>query len=317
MKIVILDGYGVNPGDLSWNELSDFGHVTVYDRTPADSREILSRARGAEILITNKTYLSRELIFSLLPELRYIGLLSTGTNAVDLIAAHDAGIPVTNIPSYSTDAVAQMTLALLLEAVNQVGLHNQAVHSGKWSQCTDFCFWLKPQLLLSGKTLGLVGYGNIGRRVAAIAWAFGMRVQAHTRHPFSEEHVPWVDRDTLFSTSDVISLHCPLTEENAGMINRNTIAGMKSGVILINTSRGGLLVEEDLKEGLLSGKIAYACLDVLGHEPPPVDHPLMGIPNCLITPHIAWAPLETRARLISVAADNVRQFLRGTPIHTV
>ena len=314
MKIVVLDGYTLNPGDIRWEPIRKLGELTVYDRTP--SEQIERRCADVPVVFTNKTPLRAETLRSL-PQLKYIGLLSTGYDVVDVQEAKKLGITVTNIPSYSTEAVAQMTFAFLLELTNHVALHSQSVHNGEWSACADFCFWKTGLYELASKTIGLLGYGRIGRQTAKIAEAFGMRVIAHTRTPFQDPIAEWVSLDELLKQSDVLSLHAPLNDQTRGIINRNNILKMKDGAILINTSRGALVCETDLAEALRSGKLSGAGLDVLSSEPPKPDHPLLGCPNCLITPHIAWAGLETRQRLMKIAAENLSAFLSGQPIHCV
>ncbi|NLT49107.1 MAG: D-2-hydroxyacid dehydrogenase [Clostridiales bacterium] len=317
MKIVILDGYAENPGDLSWEGFEAFGELTVYNLTLPE--DVVGRIGNAEIIITNKTLLD-ETIFAQCPSIRYIGVLATGYNVVDIPAATKRGITVTNIPAYSTPSVAQFTFALLLEICHHVWKHNEAVKSGKWSECDYFCFWDYPQIELAGKTLGCIGYGRIGQSVGKIAQSLGMNVIAVVEHedkPRECDNVRFVTMDNLLNESDVISLHCPLTDSNKGIINRNTISGMKDGVILINTSRGPLIVEEDLKEALCSGKVAYAAVDVVSAEPISRDNPLLSAPNCIITPHIAWAPLESRKRLMDIAVKNLEAFLSGRPINVV
>ena len=307
--IVILDGYTTNPGDLSWAPLEEIGHVTVYDRTPP--AEILNRAKDAEILITNKTVLTEE-ILAQLPNLRYVGLLSTGTNAVDLKACASRGIAVTNVPGYSTEDVAQLTFGLMLELALHVGHHSQKVRSGAWTASKDFCFWETPLIELAGKTLGIVGYGAIGSRVCEIARAFRMNVLVYTRTPKAlPEGVAAVSLDELFSQADFVSLHCPLTDANAGMINQETLAMMKPGAFIINTARGGLINEAALASALNEGRLAGAGVDVLSTEPPKADNPLLTAKNCIITPHIAWAATDARRRLIGIVAENVKAFLRG------
>ncbi len=316
-KIVVLDGYTLNPGDLSWEELNSFGEVTLYDRTPQD--QIIARATGCEIVITNKTPLSRETM-SLLPTMKYIGVLATGYNVVDLAAANENGIVVTNIPAYGTQSVAQMVFAHLLGICQQVGVHNEAVKNGEWSSKIDFCFWKYPLIELAGKTMGIIGMGKIGQAVARIALALDMNIIAMDPNPNTElvnESFRFAGLDELLENSDVISLHCPLAEATKGIINRETISKMKEGVILINTSRGQLIVEEDLAEALKSGKVAAAGLDVLQTEPPREDNPLLKLPNCIITPHIAWAPREARIRLFNIAIENLRSFITGNPINVV
>ena len=311
MKIVILDGHVENPGDLSWDALAALGELTVYDRTaPGD---VIARIGDAPIVITNKTVLTRE-IFDACPAIRYVGVLATGYNVVDIAEAKKRGIVVTNVPAYSTPTVAQFTMALLLEIALHVGHHSRVVHEGKWSTCRDFAFWDYPLMELQGKTFGIVGYGSIGKEVAKVAQAFGMKVLAYSRHGAEEFHT---ELDELYAKSDIVSLHCPLTAENAGMINRETIAKMKDGVILINTARGGLVNDADLREALLSGKVYAAAADVVTVEPIRADSPLLGLDNMILTPHIAWACYETRQRLMDIAVDNVRQYLAGTPVNNV
>lgn len=305
MKIVILDGYGLNPGDLSWEAFEALGDVTLYDYTaPEQAAESM---RGAEAVITNKTVLTKELIAGC-DTLRYIGVLATGYNVVDLQAAAERGIPVTNVPAYSTDAVAQHVFALLLELTNRVGHHNAAVQEGRWQRNRDFCFWDYPLMELKGKTMGIIGLGQIGRATAALARAFGMEVIAASGHGTDDFVVPM---DELLRRSDVISLHCPLRADNAGLIGRDTIAKMKDGVILINTARGPLVDEAALREALLSGKVGGAAVDVLATEPPREGSQLTGLENCIITPHIAWASKEARGRLMAIAAGNLQAFQQG------
>ena len=311
MKIIVLDGYVENPGDLSWEPLAALGELTVYDYTaPA---EVITRIGDAPVILTNKTVITRE-IMDACPQVKYIGVLATGFNVVDIAAAKEKGIVVTNVPAYSTQAVAQFTMALLLEICHHVGKHNDAVQQGRWSACRDFAFWDYPLIELAGKTIGIVGYGRIGQATAKAAQALGMKVLAYSRHGQGE---PFVPLDELYARSDIVSLHCPLTAENAGMINRETIAKMKDGVILINTARGGLVNDADLREALLSGKVYAAAADVVTVEPIRADSPLLGLDNMILTPHIAWACYETRQRLMDIAVDNVRQYLAGTPVNNV
>ncbi len=311
MKIVILDGHVENPGDLSWDALAALGDLTVYDRTaPAD---VIARIGDAPIVITNKTVITRQ-ILDTCPQIRYVGVLATGYNVVDIAAAKEKGIVVTNVPAYSTQAGAQVSLAPLLESCHHVGRHSDSVHAGKWSACPDFAYWDYPLIELAGKTLGIIGYGRIGQATAKAARALGMHVIAYSRHGQGEPYVPL---EELYAKSDVISLHCPLTAENTGMINRETISKMKDGVILLNTARGALINEADLREALLSGKVYAAAADVAAVEPIPADSPLLGLDNMIFTPHIAWACYETRQRLMDIAVDNVRQFLAGTPVNNV
>lgn len=317
MKIVVLDGYTENPGDLSWERFEALGDMTVYDRTAAD--EILARAKGAQVLLTNKTPLNAETLAALAPELQYIGVLATGYNVVDIAAARSHGVPVCNIPTYGTAAVAQFVMALLLELCHHVGDHSRSVKAGDWSRCPDFCYWNTPLIELAGKTFGVVGYGRIGRAAAKLAAAFGMEVLACDAHASagSDGVARMVSLEELLAASDVISLHCPLFESNRGMIDREAIARMKDGVLLINTSRGPLIDEQALADALHTGKVAGAGLDVLTVEPARPDNPLMKEPNCLITPHIAWAPKESRQRLMDIAVDNLKAWLAGSPQNVV
>lgn len=311
MKIVVLDGYTENPGDLSWGGLSSLGELIVYDYTRQD--EIVTRISDAEIVFTNKTPITKETM-ECCPQIKYIGVLATGYNVVDFIEAKKRNIVVTNIPTYGTTAVAQYVFALLLEICHHVGHHNDAVQSGKWSSCRDFCFWDYPLIELRNKTMGIIGYGRIGKATANIARAFGMKVIAYDA--FVEDEAI-VTLEELFSQSDVISLHCPLFKENTGMINKATISKMKDGVILINTSRGQLINELDLREALISGKVFAAASDVVSSEPIHNDNPLLGLNNMIITPHIAWAPKESRQRLMDVAVKNLQSFLEGKAINNV
>ena len=314
MKIVILDGYTTNPGDLSWDFLNEFGTYTVYDRTPKE--KIVERAQGCDIIITNKTPIDARTIAAL-PELKFITLLSTGFNVVDVDFAREKGIPVSNVPCYSTSAVAQLTFALILEHTNHVALHSDSVMSGEWSNCKYFCYQKSPLAELDSKTLGIIGFGKIGKAVAVIARAFGMKVLAHTNHPAPFDCVEFVTTDELLAESDFVTLHCPLTPQTEGMVNAEFISKMKSSAVLINTSRGQVIDEQALADALNSGKLAGAGLDVLSAEPPKADNPLLGARNCLITPHIAWAGYETRARLMDICRRNVEAYLSGSPINCV
>lgn len=317
MKIVILDGYTINPGDLRWDSLTSFGSLTVYDRTPAEL--VASRIGDADVVLTSKCLLTKD-VLGQCPNLTYVGILATGINMIDLAYATARGIAVTNIPAYSTETVAQFTFALLLAICNRVETHNHAVHQGTWSTADDFCFWLTPQLGLAGKTFGIIGFGNIGRRVAEIAAAFGMKVLIATNHPdptFASEAISFGRQEDVYAQADVISLHCPLTEENRGCINKETLQRMKDGVILLNTARGPLIQEQDLADALQSGKVGAAGLDVLSVEPPPETHPLLGLGNCMITPHIAWRTEDTRSIIIEVACRNLSAHLAGQPINLV
>ncbi|MEW9121961.1 MAG: D-2-hydroxyacid dehydrogenase [Thermotaleaceae bacterium] len=322
MKIVVLDGYTLNPGDLTWEGLESMGDLTLYDRTTYDLKEeklILERVGDAEIVFTNKTPLSRS-VLEKMPNLKYIGVLATGYNVVDIEAAKERGIVVTNIPTYGTDAVAQMTFALLLEMCQHVGIHSKAVLEGRWSRNVDFCFWDHPLRELSGKTMGIIGFGRIGQAVGKIAHAFNMKVLAYDHHNDKmkeKEDVNFVTLEELLSASDVISLHCPLLESTKGIINKESIGKMKRGVLLINTSRGPLIVEEDLAEALNDGRVGGAALDVVSKEPIEEDNPLLKAKNIIITPHIAWAPVEARQRLMEIAVNNLKQYLKGQPTNVV
>ncbi|GAP21559.1 D-2-hydroxyacid dehydrogenase [Leptolinea tardivitalis] len=316
MRIVILDGYTLNPGDLSWEAFHALGDCRIYDRTLPE--EIVSRAADCEILLTNKTVISRETIRQL-PDLKYIGLLATGYNVVDIKAAAERGIPVTNIPEYGTMSVAQMVFCHLLNLSIHAAEHSQSVHQGKWSECKDYCFWDFPLVELAGLTMGIVGLGRIGSATAVMAKAFGMVVQAYdTRIPPNiPDDVKMTDLETIFRDSDVVSLHCPLTETNAGFVDAKWLKKMKRSAFLINTSRGQLINEKDLAEALNSGQIAGAGLDVLSVEPPPADNPLLTARNCTITPHISWATRSARQRLMVTAVENIQAFENGKPIHVV
>ncbi|MBR5844026.1 MAG: D-2-hydroxyacid dehydrogenase [Bacteroidaceae bacterium] len=315
-NIVVLDGYTLNPGDLSWDALKALGNCTIYDRTAA--ADVVERCKDADIVLTNKV-LIREAEMEQLPRLRYIGVLATGYNVVDTVAAAARGIVVTNIPAYSTDSVAQMVFAHLLNIVNAVQLHTDSARAGEWSRCADFSYMLSPQTELAGKTLGIVGLGNIGRRVARIADAFGMRVIAKTSKRAEElpEYITPVTLDQLLAESDVITLHCPLTPDTQHIINANTIARMKQGAILINTGRGPLIDEAAVAEALNSGKLRAAGFDVLAVEPALQDNPLLTARNAFITPHIAWATAEARARLMNIMLHNIEAFLAGNVINKV
>ncbi len=314
MKITVLDGFTTNPGDISWDWLEKLGEYTIYDRTPADL--IAERCRDCDIVITNKTPLRKNLLESL-PRLKYIGLLSTGFNIVDWEYCKEKNIPVCNIPSYSTSAVAQLVFALILEHTNNVTIHSNSVHAGEWSACMDFCYWKTPLTELSGKTLGIIGFGKIGKAVAKIAYAFGMKVIASTNHPVPFEGVEFCDKNELLSKSDFISIHCPLTPQTEKMVDSDFLAKMKKSAILINTSRGQVIDEASLAFALKNGIIAGAGLDVLENEPPKSDCPLFGLENCYITPHIAWAGFETRERLMTICRENVEAFISGNPMNLV
>ena len=317
MKIVVLEGYAVNPGDLSWEWLKEYGDVTVYPRL-VSPEETVDRIGDAEIILINKTPITTA-ILDACPNLKLICVLATGYNVVDCAAARARNIPVCNVPDYGTSAVAQYTFALLLEVCHQVGLHSNLVHAGEWTTCPDFCFWRTPQMELVGKTLGIIGFGRIGRAVGRIAKAFGMNVLAYSRtvHPEGEEIASYVDLPTLLSRSDVVSLHCPLTPETTGIIRAETIAMMKDGAILLNTSRGPAIVESDIAVSLKSGKLGAAAVDVVASEPIPADSPLLTAPNCIITPHMAWAPKESRQRIMDCTKRSIEAYLAGHPINTV
>lgn len=317
MKIVVLDGYTLNPGDLSWEGFNALGDVVIYDRTPAD--QTVKRIGDADIVITNKTAINQQ-VLDACSTVKYIGVLATGYNVVDVEAAKKKGIPVTNIPAYGTRAVAQFAIALLLEVCHHIGEHSQTVRAGDWSKSIDFCYWNHPLIELAGKTIGIIGFGRIGQQTAAIAQALGMKVLANANHRKAElesETLQYADLDELLAKSDIISLHCPLFESTKGIINKHSINKMKDGVIIINTSRGPLIVEEDLADALNSGKVYAAAVDVVSVEPIPADNPLLHAKNCIITPHIAWAPREARSRLLNIAVNNLRSFLDGSPVNVV
>jgi glycerate dehydrogenase len=310
MKIVVLDGYTLNPGDLSWDELRSLGDCAIHDRTAAN--DVVTRAAGSEIVLTNKTPVTRDAILAL-PELRYIGVLATGYNIVDVGGARERRIPVTNVPTYGTRSVAQHTFALLLELTQHAGHHGQTVRDGRWNQSPDFCYWDHPLIELDGLTMGIIGFGRIGRAVADLALAFGMKVLVHSRTQAIDvrPQIHFTGLETLFRASDVVSLHCPLTPETNRLINAERLGWMKPSAFLLNTSRGALIDEEALAIRLNSGTIAGAGLDVLSVEPPIADNPLLRARNCLVTPHIAWATRAARARLMQTAVANVRSFIQG------
>lgn len=317
MKIVVLDGYALNPGDLSWEALKAFGDIAVYDRTSTEA-EAIQRIGDAQILLINKFPVTESLLDTC-PTVKMIGVLATGYNVVACAAARKRNIPVCNVPSYGTAAVAQFTLALILELCHHVGLHDQSVHNKQWQRSPDFCYWLKPQMELDGKTIGIIGFGRIGRAVGKLAKAFGMKVLAHSPRQYAEglEIGEYVDLDTLLSQSDIVSLHCPLFPETKEIINAASIAKMKDGAMLINTSRGPLINEQDVADALDSGKLRAAAVDVVCQEPILDHNPLLKARNCLITPHMAWAPVESRQRLMDCVVANVQAFLNGTPQNVV
>ena len=316
MKIVILDGYTENPGDLSWDGFEKLGDLTVYDRTPA--HEVAGRIGGAEVVVTNKTPITAETL-ARCPGVKYIGVLATGYNIVDTDAARAAGIAVTNIPTYGTDAVGQFAIALLLEICHHIGHHSAAVHDGKWQNNIDFCFWDYPLIELTGKTMGILGFGRIGQTTGRIAKALGMNVLAFDALPndTGRSIAEYVTLDELYARADVISLHCPLLPSTQGIINKDSIAKMKDSVIILNNSRGPLIVEQDLADALNSGKVYAAGVDVVSTEPIRAGNPLLTAKNCLITPHISWAPKESRQRLMDIAVDNLAAFLAGNPVNVV
>ena len=319
MKIVVLDGYTENPGDLSWEELGKLGELTVYDRTSlTDEAEAIARIGDAEIVFTNKTPITRK-VLDACPGIRFISLLATGYNCVDYAYAREKGIPVTNVPTYGTASVGQFAIALLLEICHHIGHHDASVHAGNWERCADWCYWDYPLIELAGKAMGIIGFGRIGQTTGRIARAMGMEVLAYDSHPSDAGRAiaEYVDLDALLSRSDVVALHCPLFPETEGIINRETIAKMKDGAILLNNSRGPLVVEQDLADALNAGKLAAAGLDVVSTEPIRGDNPLLQAKNCIITPHISWAPKESRQRIMDCAVSNVKAFLAGSPVNVV
>ena len=318
MKIVLLDGEALNPGDLSWAPLEELGGLTVYPRGTTDPEEVIRRIGDAEIVMCNKTPVGR-VVFERCPNMRLLCVIATGYNVVDTQAAKDHGVPVCNVPAYGTEMVAQFAIGLLLEICHHVQLHNEAVHAGEWERCPNFCFWKTPIIELSGKTMGIIGFGRIGRAVGRIARALGMTVLAtgSRKCPEGEAIAEYVDLDRLLAESDVISLHCPLFPETEQLINRETIAKMKDGVLLINNSRGGLLNEQDVADALNSGKLRAAAVDVVTVEPILGSNPLLTAKNCVITPHMSWAATEARERIVEITARNIRAFLAGEPQNVV
>lgn len=317
MKIVVLDGYTLNPGDLSWDALKALGDVEIYERS--NPAEVLERATGADILLTNKTPLGKD-ILEQLPVVKFISLLATGYNVVDVQFAKQKGIVVSNVPGYGTASVVQMTFALLLEFCLHVQRHSDAVAAGRWSSSKDFCFWDYPLVELQDKTLGIIGFGDIGKKVADVASAFGMQIVANSRTQSDQGHrknFKWVTLDELLRQADVVSIHSPLTPETTGLINKQTLQLMKPSAFLINTSRGPIIVDQDLADALNNGTIAGAGIDVLSAEPPTADNPLLKAKNCIITPHISWATKEARARLLDIAVNNVKAFLEGKAVNVV
>ena len=318
MKIVLLDGEALNPGDLCWTPLEELVELTVYPRGTTDPEEIIRRIADAEIVLTNKTPVDRS-VFERCPSMKLLCVVATGYNVVDTQAARDHSVPVCNVPAYGTEMVAQFAIGLLLEICHHVQLHNEAVHAGQWERCPNFCFWKTPIIELAGKTMGIIGFGRIGRAVGRIAKALGMRVLAtgSRKCPEGEAIGEYVDLDTLLAQSDVVSLHCPLLPQTDKLINAATIAKMKDGAILINNSRGGLLDEQAVADALSCGKLRYAAVDVVSQEPIVGTNPLLTAKNCIITPHMSWAAVEARARIIDITADNIRGFLQGTPRNVV
>ena len=317
MKIVILDGKALNPGDLSYGHLNQYGEVTIYQRTETEA-ETIQRIGDSEIVLVNKVPIT-EAVLNACPNIKLICVQATGYNIVDCKACASRGIPVTNVPTYGTAAVAQFTMALILEMCHRVGLHNHSVHQGDWAKAESFCYWLTPQMELAGKTLGIIGFGRIGQAVGKLAAAFGMKVITYNRSESEEGRkiADYVDLDTLFTQSDIISLHCPLFPETEKIINSANIAKMKDGAMLVNTARGGLVDEEALVEALQSGKLRYAAVDVVSQEPMSEDNPLLRTRKCIITPHIAWAPVESRQRLMDCVEENIRAYLKGQPQNVV
>lgn len=314
MNIVILDGYTLNPGDQDWAPIQKLGNVTIYDRSAKE--EIVERAGNAEILLVNKVVLSADTLAQL-PNVKYIGVMATGFNNIDIEAARKQGITVTNVKAYGPTSVAQQTFALLLSIVNAAETHSQSVFAGEWVASPDFCYWKSPLIELSGKTMGLIGLGDIGSQVARIALAFGMKVIAYRKHPVPVDDIEMVPLERIFEESDVISLHCPLTDETREIIRKESLSVMKSNAIILNTGRGPLINEADLAEALQNGVIAGAGLDVLSVEPPRPDNPLLKAPHCVITPHVAWATFEARQRLLQMVADNLESFQKGEPRNVV
>ena len=319
MKIVVLDGYTENPGDLSWDELGKLGELTVYDRTSlTDEDEAIARIGDAEVVFTNKTPITKKVIDAC-PNMKMISMLATGYNVVDYVYAKEKGIPVTNVPTYGTASVSQFSIALLLEICHHIGHHDASVHAGNWANCVDWCYWDYPLIELEGKTIGIIGFGRIGQAEGRIAKALGMNVVAYDLYPNDSGRAiaEYVDLDTLYARADVISLHCNLTPENTGMINKDSIAKMKDGVILINNARGQLINEQDVADALNSGKMGAAGLDVVYTEPIRGDNPLLKAKNCIITPHISWAPKESRQRIMDCAVANAKAYIAGEPINVV
>ncbi|SEQ74916.1 glycerate dehydrogenase [Hyunsoonleella jejuensis] len=319
MKIVVLDGHTLNPGDLNWEGLQHFGDITVYDRTPYNNKDIIAHIADAEVVFTNKTPINKEILSST-PSLRYIGVLATGYNIVDIEAAKNNGITVTNVPDYSSKSVAQFTMALILELCHHIGAHHQAVRQGDWIKSNDFSFWNYPLIELAEKKLGIIGFGKIGKATAKLAQAFGMKILVYNRTTYTDfenDSLKFVELEDVFKNSDFISLHCPLTSKTEGLINKSSLDIMKTSAFLINTSRGPLIVEKDLAEALNNKKLAGAAVDVISEEPMKEGNPLLNAQNCIITPHIAWAPKEARQRLMDITIENLKAFLEGNPQNIV
>ena len=317
MKIVILDGFASNPGDLSWDRLAKLGELTIYDRTSVE--QAVERMQGAKIVLANKVSMDGALFWQC-PELELLSVIATGYDNIDIAAAKEHGVMVCNVPAYGTDSVAQHTIALLLEICSRAGLHNAGVHSGRWEAAPDYCYWDQPLIELAGKTMGIIGFGQIGKKVAALSVALGMKVlyNSRTRYPEQEtEHIKYASLNTLLAQSDVVSLHCPLTPKTAALINSGSIAKMKDGAILLNVARGKVIDERAVADALDAGKLYAAGVDVLSSEPPTSDNPLLHAKNCVITPHIAWAPRESRARLVGITCDNVEAYISGSPQNVV
>ena len=319
MKAVILEGNSVNPGDISWEPVTSLCETTIYGNTLESEK--WDRIAGHEVVLTNKVPMTRE-VFERFPEIRYVGVCATGYNVVDVEAAKEHGVVVTNIPAYSTDSVTQFTWAYILNLASRIGMHNESVRKGDWTRSECFCYWIESPVELTGKTLGVYGFGTIGRKVAAAAPAFGMDVIVCTKHPekytdYAGEHLRFVTEEEFWAGADVLTFHCPLTPETKGIVNKKTIAAMKDGVILINLSRGPVIDEADVAEALASGKIAAFGGDVISEEPMKESNPLLGAPNCYLTPHIAWATREARIRLVDIAAANLKGFLEGQPVNVV
>lgn len=320
MRIVVLDGYTENPGDLSWDGLKAFGELVVYDRTPIDDApEIIKRIGDSEVVLTNKTPISRQ-VLDACPSVHYISVLATGYNVVDVGYAKEKGIAVSNVPTYGTDSVSQFAVALLLELCHHIGHHNQAVHEGRWEHNIDWCFWDYPLIELAGKTLGIIGFGRIGHRTGQIAKALNMQVivnDSYKNPNFEAEGFEYVTRDELFKRSDVIALHCPLFPDTKDLVNKNTISKMKDGVLIINNSRGGLIVEQDLADALDAGKVGGAAVDVVSTEPIKGGNPLLRAKNCIITPHMSWGAKEARQRIMDITVKNVQSYKMGEPQNVV